>query len=111
MKASQTGFNPLYSDDAPTLEEVNAFVNDVLLEFGAPWCGHCLAAELAVKEVVNEHVNLPHIKIYDGKGKALGRAFKVRRWPTLIHLHNGQEVARLVRPTNADEIRTCLNRI
>jgi thioredoxin 1 len=45
-----------------------------------------------------------HIKQYDGKGKPLGRAFNVKLWPTLILLHDGKEMARLVRPMRVDEV-------
>jgi len=104
MKASRPGFNPDYEEDAPTLAQVNALDGDAILEFGAPWCGHCQAAEPAVQEVLSEYSELLHIKVYDGKGKRLGRAFRVKLWPTLVLLRDGQEVARLVRPLQADEV-------
>jgi len=105
MNAITTGFNPDYAEEAPTLEQVGALSGYALLEFGAPWCGHCQAARPAVQEVLAEHSELPHIKVYDGKGKPLGRAFRVKLWPTLILLHDGEEVARLVRPSSADPVR------
>jgi len=80
-------------------------VGDAILEFGTPWCGHCQAARPAVQEVLTEHAELSHIKLYDGKCKALGRTFKVKLWPTLILLRDGEEVVRLVRPLRADEVR------
>jgi thioredoxin 1 len=49
-----------------------------------------------------------HIKVEDGKGKPLGRSYKVKLWPTLIFLREGQEVARLVRPDNEEAIRRAL---
>ncbi|MEO1889820.1 MAG: thioredoxin family protein [Cycloclasticus sp.] len=108
MQPFHTGFNPLYSEDAPTLGDVSALVGDSLLEFGTPWCGHCKAAESAVQEALKKHTDLPHIKIYDGRGKKLGRAFKVKLWPTLILLRDGVEVARLIRPTQANEVQQLL---
>jgi len=105
MKNSHTGFNPNYAEDAPTFEEVSGLVGDTILEFGAPWCGHCQAALPAVQEVLNEYSELPHIKVYDGKSKPLGRAFRVKLWPTLILLRDGKEVGRLVRPLRVDEVR------
>jgi len=105
MQANPTEFNPHYAEDALTHEQVRDIVGGALLEFGAPWCGHCQAAQAAVEEALIGHNSLPHIKVYDGKGKRLGRAFQVKLWPTLIKIHNGEEVARLVRPLLAEEIR------
>jgi len=105
MNLSHKGFNPEYAEQEPTFEQVSSLPGKTIIEFGAPWCGHCQAANPAIEQVLNEYSELSHIKIYDGKGKPLGRAFKVKLWPTLILLHDGQEVARLVRPLAADEVR------
>ena len=40
-----------------------------------------------------------------------GRSFKVKLWPTLIFLKDGQEVARLVRPLDSAEIAQAFNLI
>lgn len=111
MIDNDSGSNAGYLEDTFTLEEVGELSGDVVLEFGTPWCGHCQAASAGIKEVVTEHTELRHIKIYDGKGKALGRAFKVKLWPTLILLRDGQEIGRLVRPLSADEVRPLLANI
>lgn len=111
MKTEQSDSNAGYSEEAFTFEQMSELPGDVLLEFGAPWCGHCQAASAAITEVVNEHADLSHIKIYDGKGKRLGRGFKVKLWPTLILLHDGQEVGRLVRPLHADEVRELMSKL
>jgi len=103
--------NAEYAEEAFTFEQISESSGDVLLEFGAPWCGHCQAASSAINEVVSEHSELRHIKIYDGKGKRLGRLFKVKLWPTLILLHDGNEVARLVRPLRSDEVRQLFSKI
>src|SRR5690554_5814091 len=108
MKATRTGFNPEYAEDAPSREEVVALAGAALLEFGAPWCGHCLAARGAVEAAMQAYPELPHIKVYDGRGKVLGRAFQVKLWPTLIVLRDGVEQARLVRPRQAGEVSAWL---
>jgi thioredoxin 1 len=64
----------------------------------------------AIKEALEAHTELPHIKVYDGKGKSLGRAFKVKLWPTLVLMRDGQEIERLVRPVQATEISLLLNK-
>ena len=109
MKNDDIDSNSDYAEESFTFEQTGELSGDVLLEFGAPWCGHCQAASSAIKEAVTEHSGLRHIKIYDGKGKPLGRAFKVKLWPTLILLHNGNEVARLVRPSSSDEVRELIS--
>lgn len=100
-----------YAEEAFTFDQIGQLSGITLLEFGAPWCGHCQAANPAIKEAVTEHAGLHHIKIYDGKGKRLGRAFKVKLWPTLILLHDGNEVGRLVRPLRSDQVRQLLSKI
>jgi thioredoxin 1 len=42
-----------------------------------------------------------HIRVEDGRGRPLGRSFRVKLWPTLVFLKDGKEVARLVRPSGA----------
>lgn len=105
------GSNAEYEEESFTFEQIGQLSGEVLLEFGAPWCGHCQAASSAINEVVSEHPELRHIKIYDGKGKRLGRLFKIKLWPTLILLHDGNEVDRLVRPLRPDEVRQLFSKI
>lgn len=111
MKTDDIGSNSDYAEEAFTFEQTGELSGDVVLEFGAPWCGHCQAVSSAIKEAVTEHSGIRHIKIYDGKGKPLGRAFKVKLWPTLILLHNGNEVARLVRPLNTEQVREFISKV
>ncbi len=111
MKTNDNGFNADYLEETFTFGQASELTGDVLLEFGTPWCGHCQAATPAIKEALSEHSELRHIRIYDGKGKRLGRLFKVKLWPTLIFLHEGKEVDRLVRPLEADEVCQLLSKI
>jgi len=114
METNNMDFKADYKEETITFDQVSELPGNTILEFGAPWCGHCQAAQSAVKEVLTSASgpsNLSHIKIYDGKGKRLGRMFKVKLWPTLILLQNGHEVARLVRPSQLDEIRELISKI
>lgn len=97
--------------EAPTLAEVQAGSGLVLLEFGTEWCGHCRAARTAVTEALAQHPAWRHVKVEDGPGRALGRSYRVKLWPTLILLRDGQEAGRLVRPTTTSEIVTALKQI
>jgi thioredoxin len=84
--------------DEPTREEVDAFAGPALLEFGASWCGYCKAAQPDIARVLKNHPTMRHLKIEDGKGKPLGRSFRVKLWPTLVYLEDGVEKGRVVRP-------------
>ncbi|KXF81675.1 thioredoxin family protein [Enterovibrio coralii] len=110
MKAVETGFNPTYHEDAPAFEDVSEIKGFAIIEFGAPWCGYCQAAEPLIEQVLSKHT-FPHIKIFDGKGKRLGRAFQVKLWPSLILLHDGLEVGRIVRPDSTQDIEDLISRI
>lgn len=90
--------------EAPTRAEVDALPGLTLLEFGTGWCGHCRATQPALVEALAPHALLRHIKVEDGPGHALGRSFRIKLWPTLVLLRDGQEVARVVRPTQAADI-------
>jgi thioredoxin 1 len=52
-----------------------------------------------------------HLKIDDGPGRPLGRSFRVKLWPTLVFLKDGQEVERLVRPRDLSAIAEALLKI
>lgn len=97
-----------YLPTEPTRSAVEAMPGRVLLEFGASWCGHCQGAQAAIRDVIARMPGLTHLKVEDGKGRPLGRAFGVRLWPTLVLLEQGQERARAVRPVTADALHDAL---
>lgn len=97
--------NTTYAAQEPSRNEVDALEGATLIEFGAPWCGFCRAAQPLIEQAFQDHPAIRHLKIEDGSGRRLGRSFKVKLWPTLIFFRNGQEVSRLVRPASTDDIR------
>lgn len=97
--------NEEYAHTEPARAEVDALPDLTLLEFGTPWCGHCRAVQPLLAEAMEDQHDIRHIKIEDGPGRPLGRSFRVKLWPTLILLRQGEELARLVRPTDAGAIR------
>jgi len=100
-----------YANPAPPRAEIDALSGAALLEFGTAWCGYCRAAQPLLDEALAAYPGMRHIKVEDGSGFPLGRSFKVKLWPTLIFLRDGQEVSRLVRPSNAAAIRDALAQI
>ncbi|SFD26163.1 thioredoxin family protein [Massilia yuzhufengensis] len=97
-----------YETAQPERSAVAAMPGTVLLDFGTNWCGYCRAAEPLIDRAVAGSDAVQHLKVEDGPGRVLGRAFRVKLWPTVVVLKDGQEVARVVRPVSADEVRVAL---
>jgi len=104
-------FNDTFAANEPTRADIDRLDGPAVLEFGAPWCGYCQAAQPLLASAFAGHPRVRHIKVEDGKGRPLGRSFRVKLWPTLVFLRDGGEVARLVRPGDADAIRAALAQI
>ncbi|MBP7565472.1 MAG: thioredoxin family protein [Burkholderiaceae bacterium] len=102
--------NHEFAPTEPARADVDAAAGQgpVLVEFGAPWCPHCQRAQPLLEQALAAHPGVRHYKIEDGSGKPLGRSFRVKLWPTLVFMQGGQEVARLVRPTEAGPIAEAL---
>ena len=103
--------NGNYEENQPARGEIDALAAPLVIEFGTAWCGHCMAAQAPIASAMAEYPALRHLKVEDGPGRALGRSFRVKLWPTLVFMAGGQEVARLVRPASTAEITGALRRI
>lgn len=99
-----------YRPSSLTQEEVARLPGLTLLEFGVDWCPHCQTAQGPIASVMAGS-GIHRIQVEDGKGRPLGRSFGVKLWPTLVFLKDGQEVARLVRPTRPESISEIVHRL
>ena len=97
-------FTRQYESTEPARASIDAQPGLLLLEFGTAWCGFCQAAQPLISQALQAHPTVRHVKVEDGSGRPLGRSFRVKLWPTLIFMRDGQEVARLVRPGSAQEV-------
>jgi thioredoxin 1 len=97
-----------YETTQPERGAIDATTGVVALDFGTNWCGYCRAAEPLIDRALAGAQAVQHIKVEDGPGRPLGRSFRVKLWPTVVVLKDGQEVARVVRPDDADEVRSAL---
>jgi len=97
-----------YQEAAPDRAEIDALPGSVLIEFGVDWCPHCQGAQPFIEAALRATPDLRHIKVEDGPGRRLGRTFRVKLWPTLILMRDGQEIGRVVRPTSTQAISELL---
>ena len=100
-----------YTRDEPARADVDALKGPAVVEFGSNTCGYCMRAEPLIQDAFRGHEGVRHISVEDGKGRPLGRSYRVKLWPTLIFLKDGKETARVVRPTDADAMRAALAQI
>lgn len=100
-----------YTEEQPLRDDIDRLTGPAVLVFGTNWCGYCRTAERVLKPALADHPGVPVIKVEDGPGRPLGRSFRVRLWPTVIFLSDGQEVARVVRPTARPALNDALAEI
>jgi thioredoxin 1 len=99
-----------YEPAEPSRDEVDHMAGPVVLNFGTNWCGYCRALEPQLATLLAGHPEVRHIKIEDGKGKPLGRSFRVKLWPTLVFLRDGKVLGQVSRP-GVKEIRAGLEAV
>jgi len=91
--------------DEPTREEIDGMAGPTVLEFGASWCPHCQAIQSQMATLRSGPPQVRHVAVEDGPGKPLGRSFRVKLWPTLVFMRDGEVIRVAVRPS-AEEIAT-----
>ena len=101
-------FQATHLSQEPARADIDARQGATMLEFGTLWCGHCQRAQPLIEAALGARPEIAHLKVEDGPGRPLGRGYRVKLWPTLIFLRDGQEVARLVRPQGRAEIDEAL---
>jgi thioredoxin 1 len=86
------------NEGEPTRAEIDNLKGPLLLEFGASWCPYCQALAPKLVKLLGDYPGIRHIKVEDGPGRLLGRSFRVRIWPNLVFLRDGQVITQLARP-------------
>lgn len=104
-------FATQYEATEPSRESIDAAAGATVIEFGNAWCGWCRAAQPHIAAALEGHDAVRHVKVADGPGRRLGRSFRVKLWPTLVFLRDGEVVETLVRPDGADAIAAAVQRI
>ena len=93
-----------YQTAQPERSSIDATPGIVALDFGTNWCGYCRAGEPLIEQALADYPQARHLKVEDGPGRPLGRSFRIKLWPSVVVLKDGQEVARVVRPTSSDAV-------
>ncbi len=96
--------SPPPSSSEPSRAEIEQLPGRTVLEFGTSWCGVCSAAQPLIRAALADRPGLRHLKIEDGPGRPLGRSFRIKLWPTLVVLQDGQELSRVVRPRSRQDV-------
>lgn len=99
-----------YANQDLTRADVDAAKGTTVLEFGATWCPICQGAQPVIQQALQGR-QLKHIRVEDGSGRPLGRSFRIKLWPTLVFLRDGQEFARVVRPATAQDLDAALHQL
>ena len=94
----------------PAREEIDRTEGPVLLEFGASGCPYCTALAPKLAGLLRSYPGVRHIKVEDGPGRPLGRSFRVKLWPNLVFLQDGQVIKQVARP-DVEEVRAGLEAI
>jgi thioredoxin 1 len=98
-----------YDHEEPDRTTIDDLQGAAVIEFGADWCGHCQAAQPLIGAALGARPGVQHFKIADATDRPLGRSFGVKLWPTLVFLRNGEEVARIIRPSDQGTIARVLD--
>ena len=67
-----------YAAVEPDRVDVDGLIGPTVVEFGAPWCGYCIAAQPSIESAFARHPDVRHLKIEDGRDLPLGRSFRIR---------------------------------
>ena len=94
----------------PRREEIDAWPDVTVLEFGASWCPICQEARPTIDRALAKIPGVRHVWVEDGPGRPLGRSFRIKLWPTLVVVRNGVEITRVVRPRGDEDLKELVAR-
>jgi putative thioredoxin len=92
--------NLIFDVDLEQFEEkvlTASHTTPVLVDLWADWCSPCLVIAPVLKRFVTEYeggLKLAKVEVDEGENMKLAGRYKVRGFPTIILINNGEEVAR-----------------
>ena len=79
-----------------------------LVDFWAPWCGHCRRLGPTLDQIARETPELLVAAVNIDDAPALARKYRVDVIPTLLAFWEGEGAGRLIAPESGAEIRRFL---
>ena len=90
-------------------EQVLKASGEVLVDYGAPWCGYCRRLSPVVDQLAEEYAGkLQVVKVDIDALPAVADRYQVETIPTLMLFRGGESVAEVVNPASRAVIKDWL---